>query len=155
MTKVRIYFDDYYISDDVNLLDMQTIKRFLSSSYWANRRTSETIEKSIKNSVCYGVYHENKQIGFARIVTDHATMYWLSDVFIDEDYRGQGIGKKLIEIITTMSEWKDLMGVLGTKDAHELYTQYDFESDTERMMRRMPDSVRNKSNRGAKTHDQP
>lgn len=141
---MRIEFDKYYISDDPTLLHIETIKGFLARSYWGNRRSLEKIEKSIKNSICYGVYHESKQIGFARIVTDFATMYWLCDVFIDEEYRGKGIGRKLVESITLMKEWKDLLGILGTQDAHELYKQYDFELDTERMMRRMPDYVRNK-----------
>ena len=74
-------------------------------------------------------------------------MYYLCDVFIDEDYRGMGIGKKLVESLTTSDEYKDLMGLLGTKDAHELYKQYDFEQETERFMRRVPDYIRNmKSN---------
>ncbi|MNW04472.1 Acetyltransferase (GNAT) family protein [compost metagenome] len=70
-------------------------------------------------------------------------MFYLCDVFIDEDYRGMGIGKKLVETLTTSDEYKDLIGLLGTKDAHELYKQYGFESDMERFMRRVPDYVRN------------
>jgi len=133
----------YLISDDESLLNLETIKQFLARSYWANRRTNERIEKSIQNSLCYGVYQDGKQIGFARVVTDHATMYWLCDVYIDENYRGQGLGKKLVENITKSEKLKDLMGILGTKDAHQLYEQCGFEADKERMMRRMPDYVRN------------
>jgi GNAT superfamily N-acetyltransferase len=140
---MNIETNDYLISDDKNLLNHETIKGFLARSYWANRRTNERIEKSIQNSICYGVYQEGKQIGFARVVTDRATMYWLCDVYIDEDYRGQSIGKKLVESITKSEELKDLMGILGTQDAHHLYEQYGFEADKERMMRRMPDYVRN------------
>jgi len=69
-------------------------------------------------------------------------MYWLCDVFIDEEYRGKGIGKKLIESITNSEELKNLLGVLGTQDAHGLYKLYNFEDDKERMMRRMPDYIR-------------
>jgi GNAT superfamily N-acetyltransferase len=72
-------------------------------------------------------------------------MYWLCDVFIDEEYRGKGIGKQLVECLTTSVELKNLLGVLGTKDAHELYEQFGFASDKERMMRRMPDYIRNQS----------
>jgi GNAT superfamily N-acetyltransferase len=70
-------------------------------------------------------------------------VFYLCDVFIDEEYRGKGIGKKLIESLITSDELKDLMGLLGTQDAHELYKQYDFEPDPERFMKRKPDYIRN------------
>jgi GNAT superfamily N-acetyltransferase len=132
------------ITNDKSQLHLETVFEFLSKSYWANKRPREKIRKSIENSVCYGAYIGEKQVGFARIVTDGATMYWLCDVFIDEAYRGQSIGKKLIEAIVTSDEFKDLMGVLGTQDAHGLYEQYNFVSDPDRMMRRTPDFLRNK-----------
>jgi GNAT superfamily N-acetyltransferase len=137
-----IKFDDYHISDKKELLDINTIKGFLVRSYWASQRSEESTERSIQNSICYGVYHERRQIGYARVITDLATMYYLCDVFIDEEYRGKGIGKKLVESLITSDELKDLMGLLGTRDAHELYKQYDFESDPERLMRRRPDYIR-------------
>jgi GNAT superfamily N-acetyltransferase len=139
---MEIKFDEYFISDNKELLDIKTIKSFLARSYWANKTSEERIDKSIQNSDCYGVYHVNKQIGFARVVTDHATMFYLCDVFIDEEYRGKGIGKKLIESLITSVELKDLKGLLGTHDAHELYKQFDFESDSERYMKRLPDYIR-------------
>jgi GNAT superfamily N-acetyltransferase len=139
---MEIYFNDYVISDDKKLLDISTIKEFLAKSYWANKRAEERIERSIENSLCYGVYHGNRQIGFARVVTDHATMYWLCDVFVDEEYRGHGIGKKLVESLTASEELKNLMGLLGTRDAHELYKQYGFEEDKDRFMRRARDYIR-------------
>jgi GNAT superfamily N-acetyltransferase len=139
---MEIKYNDYLISDNKELLNIKTIKGFLARSYWANKRSEERTERSIQNSDCYGVYHESKQIGYARVVTDHATMFYLCDVFIDEDYRGKGIGKKLIECLITSDKYKDLMGLLGTQDAHELYMQYDFEADPERLMRRRPDYIR-------------
>lgn len=140
---MEITWNQFVISDNKELLDVEVIKGFLSRSYWANKRPEERTLRSIENSVCYGVYEGRKQVGYARVVTDHATMYYLCDVFIDEDYRGMGIGKKLVESVITSDDYKDLVGLLGTKDAHELYKQYDFEPDTERYMRRMPDYVRN------------
>ncbi|MFE5317266.1 GNAT family N-acetyltransferase [Paenibacillus sp. NPDC056579] len=131
------------ISDDKSLLHLDTVLGFLSRSYWASKRSKGRIMKSIDNSICYGAYIGDQQVAFARIVTDGATMYWLCDVFVDERYRGMNIGKKLIEAIVRSDELKDLMGILGTKDAHSLYEQYDFELDQERMMRRMPDFIRN------------
>lgn len=143
MLIMREEFNEYIISNDKKLLNMQTIKEFLSRSYWANKRTAERIESSIQNSICYGVYQGNKQIGFARIVTDDATMYWLADVFIDEEYRNKGIGKQFIKTIITSDRLKDLMGILATRDAHELYTKYGFIQDNERFMRRLPDYITN------------
>ncbi|MGF9695704.1 GNAT family N-acetyltransferase [Paenibacillus sp. MABNR03] len=93
-------YGEYLISDNKEMLDIPTIKGFLARSYWANKRSDETIEKSIVSSTCYGSYQADIQVGFARVVTDDATMYWLCDVFIHEEYRGQGLGKKLIEVIT-------------------------------------------------------
>jgi GNAT superfamily N-acetyltransferase len=139
---MEIKFNDYLISDNKDLLDINTIKNFLAKSYWANKRPQERTERSIQNSICYGVYHHNNQIGYARVISDQATMYYLCDVFIDEDYRGKGIGKKLIESITTSEEFKDLTGILATKDAHGLYTQYDFEQDPSSFLKRMPDYIR-------------
>src|SRR5690554_5035322 len=130
------------ISDDLNLLNYDIIYSFLSRSYWAKNRPKETVKKSMDNSVCIGVYHKNIQIGLARIVTDDVTIYWLCDVYIDENYRGKGIGKKLIESITISERFKNLMGVLGTKDAQGLYEEYQFETKPENLMLRKPDFIR-------------
>ncbi len=135
-------FDEYKISDDKSLLSIDRICEFLARSYWAKERSSETIEMTIKNSICYGIYRNGEQIGFARAVTDRATMYWLADVFIDEKYRGQGLGKKLIQCIVESEELKKLVGILGTNDAHGLYEQYGFTKDPDRFMRRIPDKER-------------
>jgi GNAT superfamily N-acetyltransferase len=129
-------FQNYTISDDKSRLNFDTICGFLAQSYWANQRDAETIRQSLEHSICYGVYHEGRQIAFARIVTDHTTVYWLCDVFIDDEYRGQGIGKKLIETITQSELLSGLMGILATKDAHGLYEQYGFEKDAARFMRK-------------------
>ncbi|GIP32149.1 GNAT family N-acetyltransferase [Paenibacillus sp. J2TS4] len=133
---MKLSFGEYMISKDKALLQLETIHRFLSSSYWANQRTMEKVEASIQNSICYGVYHHAKQIGFARVITDGATLYYLCDVIIDEDYRGQGIGKKLVEVIVHSEELRGLTGVLGTQDAHGLYEPFGFIRDQNRFMRR-------------------
>ncbi|UJF34957.1 GNAT family N-acetyltransferase [Paenibacillus hexagrammi] len=129
-------FREYVISSDKSLLQIDAIASFLRRSYWAGERALGTIEKSIENSMCFGVYHEDKQIAFARIVTDYATMYYLADVYVDEQYRGQGIGKALVQEIIHCEELQGLTGLLGTKDAHELYEQFGFERDAARFMRR-------------------
>jgi len=139
---MKVDLDEIEIHNDKTLMDFETICGYLSRSYWANQRPASKIKKSIENSVCYGAFYKGKQIGFARLVTDGATVYWLCDVFIDEAYRGYGIGKKLIGTITSSEEFKDLLGVLGTRDAHGLYEQYGFARDSERLMKRIPDFLR-------------
>ncbi|MTV49883.1 GNAT family N-acetyltransferase [Heliobacillus mobilis] len=135
---MEVKFEDYLISSDKSLLNCETIYMFLASSYWAKNRPIEAINKSIETSLCFGVYHGNRQIGFARIVSDFATMYWLADVIIDEEYRGKGIGKKLVETILTSEDLKGLNGILGTLDAHGLYEQYGFVKNADRFMVKRP-----------------
>ncbi|MNI41633.1 Acetyltransferase (GNAT) family protein [compost metagenome] len=131
---MEVKFEDYIISTDKSLLNYETIYKFLASSYWANNRPREIINKSIETSFCFGVYHTKRQIGFARIITDWATTYWIGDVMIDEEYRGKGIGKKLIETIISYEDLKNLNGILGTADAHGLYEQYGFVKNADRFM---------------------
>ncbi|QHW34947.1 GNAT family N-acetyltransferase [Paenibacillus rhizovicinus] len=138
---MEIVFDAYVISDNKDKLDHAVILDYLARSYWASNRPQERIIKSIANSDCYGVYLEGRQVGFARVVTDGATFYYLCDVFILEAYQGQGLGKKLIDAIVHAPEYEDMTGLLGTKDAHGLYKQYGFEPSEGRFMRRAPQAV--------------
>jgi len=119
--------DDVIISDDKTKLQLAVIHHFLSNSYWAKDIPLETIKRSIENSICFGVYSGNDQIGFARVVTDQSTFAYLADVFILEPYRGKGLSKKLMEQIL---KHKSLQGlrrwVLATRDAHSLYAQFGF-----------------------------
>ncbi|OME87323.1 GNAT family N-acetyltransferase [Paenibacillus sp. FSL A5-0031] len=133
---MELLYDRFVISDDKSMLKIDTICGFLARSYWANKRSLEMIEESINNSVCFGVYDGDKQVGFARVVTDFATMYYLCDVFVDEEYRGAGLGKKLVEVIT--EQFEGMMGLLGTLDGHGLYEKYGFMKNTERFMNRRP-----------------
>lgn len=125
---------DYKISTDKSLISVDKVCALLSNSYWAANRSKEKNELAIKNSVCYGVYYKQEQIGFARVVTDYCTVYWLCDVIIEESFRGKGLGKKLIECITASDEFKDKLGILGTRDAHGLYEKYGFQKYPERFM---------------------
>lgn len=119
---------EFTISTDPESLQIEAIHRFLSEeSYWARERTREQTEQAIKNSLPFGVYSGENQIGFARVVTDYATFAYLGDVYILEAYRGRGLSKWLMEVITNHP---DLQGfrrwVLATRDAHTLYEKFGF-----------------------------
>lgn len=119
----------FLISTDKSKLDISMVHNFLKSSYWAKKISKVTIETSIKNSLCFGIYENNKQVGFARVISDYATFALLRDVFILEAYRGQGLGKWLIEYILEYPELQNVQKwLLGTKDAHELYRRYGFQN---------------------------
>lgn len=119
---------DIEISTDNNRLDPDLIHRFLSEeSYWAQNRTLEQTRTAIENSICFGVYRGERQIGFARVVSDKATFAYLGDVFIIREYQGRGIGKMLMSAIIEHPELQGLRRwVLATRDAHSLYEQYGF-----------------------------
>ncbi len=119
--------DDYRISTDKAILDIEYIHSFLSTSYWAEGIPKEVVQRSIEGSLCFGVYYQQRQIGFARVITDEATFAYLCDVFIDEAHRGQGLSKWLMETIMaypTLHRLRRFM--LATKDAHSLYQQFGF-----------------------------
>jgi GNAT superfamily N-acetyltransferase len=120
--------DEFTISTDRSRLDVAAIHRFLvEDSYWARERTSEQTKTAIENSICFGLFHGDKQIGFARVVSDKATFAYLGDVFVIDEYRGQGLSKWLMQVIVDHPELQGLRRwVLATKDAHGLYEQFDF-----------------------------
>jgi GNAT superfamily N-acetyltransferase len=97
---MELSFGEYKISTDKELISVDRVAELLHQTYWAHHRSKEIIKVSIKNSLCFGVYHHEKMVGFARVVTDYATMYWLCDVVIDPEHRGKGLGKQLIEQIS-------------------------------------------------------
>jgi GNAT superfamily N-acetyltransferase len=116
------------ISTDQSRLDVTMIHAFLANqSYWVPGISRSSVEKSIKHSLCFGVYSEGLQIGFARVVTDFVRFAHLLDVFVLPQYRGHGIGKLLMENILSHPELRTIVRyTLGTQDAHGLYAQYGF-----------------------------
>ncbi len=129
---------DYRIIEGAEQIPLSEAVRLLKTTYWAGSRTEETIEKSMRNSACYGIRvdGEEKLAGFARVITDYATTWYLCDVVIDEAYRHRGLGKALVSHIT--AEFTGLRGLLLTRDAHGLYGKYGFETLEGRAMGRAP-----------------
>jgi GNAT superfamily N-acetyltransferase len=120
----------YQIKSGLANMDIAAIHHFLSKeSYWAKGIRVETVETSLKNSFCVGVFDDKIQIGFARFVTDYATFAYLADVYILKDYRGKGLSKMLMKYIMDLKWTKGLRRMLlATLDAHSLYKQFGFQS---------------------------
>jgi N-acetylglutamate synthase-like GNAT family acetyltransferase len=115
------------ISTDKEKLDPSVIHTFLTNSYWATGISLERVKKRIENAVCFGVYVEGKQIGFARVITDFDSFAYLADVFILEEFRGLGLSKSLMKTILNHPDLQGLRRwILATKDAHGLYAQFGF-----------------------------
>jgi GNAT superfamily N-acetyltransferase len=117
----------YLISTDKSRLDLTLIHNFLTTSYWAAGIPLEVVRRSIEHSLSFGLYKEDQQIGYARVITDYATFAYLGDVFILEPFRGQGLSKWLMEVIVTHPELQGFRRwILLTKDAHGLYKKVGF-----------------------------
>ena len=115
----------------------EEVRKLLSQSYWAKDRTIEVIEKSIEQSLCFAIFdvETDTMAAFARVITDYATMYYLCDVIVDEKYRGNGLGKRLVDWITYKEDkLKGQYGVLLTSDAQGLYSQFGFREYEESCM---------------------
>ena len=126
MTDITVSKDEFQISTDKTRLDIASIHEFLSTkAYWCLNIPKATLERAIQNSLCFGVYENEKQVGFARVISDYTTIAYLGDVYILEEYRGKGLSKWLIE---TIHSHEDLQGlrrwILLTADAHGLYRQF-------------------------------
>jgi GNAT superfamily N-acetyltransferase len=132
--------DQFTISTDPSRLDMNAVYDFLSRSYWAKTRPRERTNLAYANSLVLGLYEDSRLIGMARVVTDFSVVAYLCDVFIHEDFRGQGLGKWLMQ---SMFEHPDLKHIrrwlLATDDAHGLYQQFGFEQlpEVEKWMQRL------------------
>jgi len=119
----------YEISTDAARLDVDAIHAFLTQSYWSPGIPRATVARAIANSLCFGLFCEGKQVGFARVVTDKTTFAYLCDVYVLEEHRGQGLAQQLM---TRIMQHPDLQGLrrmmLATRDAHDLYAKYGFQA---------------------------
>lgn len=133
---------EFLISNDPAKLQLDAIYDLIANrSYWGKGRPREIMDRAVENSLCYGVYHHGQQVGFARVVTDYATFAWLCDVYVDETFRGHGLGKALVQAVVSHPHLKDIRRLLlATRDAHGLYAGYGgFEAlkNPERWMERL------------------
>ena len=127
---------NYRIVDNLDQMNLSDIIRLLKSTYWADKRSDEQIEKSARNSSCYGIFveGEDKLAGFARVISDYATTYYLCDVVVDEEYRNKGLGTALVSYIESLPVYAGLRGILVTRDAHSLYRKFGYEVVDGRVM---------------------
>ena len=120
---------DFEISTDPARLDIDVIHNFLVTSYWAKGRRRSVVERSIRNSLCFGVYLAGRQVAFARVVSDRAVFAYLMDVFVLPEFRGRGISKALMRSVLGHPDLQNLrVFLLATRDAHRLYAQFGFRS---------------------------
>lgn len=146
MTHQEFSRDRFILSNDRSRLSLDTVCGFLERSYWASKRPRERVVKSIENSLCYGIYSDEKQVAFARVVTDYSTYAYLCDVFVDENYRGIGLSKWMMECLMQNPDLSELRRfTLATKDAHGLYAQFGFKpitgEETRRLMTILKDGI--------------
>jgi GNAT superfamily N-acetyltransferase len=119
---------DILVTTDPARLDLATIHEFLSGSYWAKGIPREVVERSIRHSICFGAFDGGRQVGFARVISDHATFAYVADVFVVDSHRGRGIGKRIMACVTSHPELQNLrLWTLFTRDAHGLYRQHGFQ----------------------------
>lgn len=127
--QIRLIMTEITISQDKQKLDFDVIYTFLSAAYWSEGRSRSMVRTTIKNSICFGVYSGNNQIGFARVVSDESVFAYLMDVFILSDYQGKGYGTKLMAHILNDPKLKSVQNwLLATSDAHGLYEKFGFKA---------------------------
>jgi GNAT superfamily N-acetyltransferase len=135
----------FTISTDKTKIQIDVVVNYLHRSYWASETPEEQIVESIKNSLCFGLFRNEIQIGFARVITDYSRFAYLADVFILEEWRGKGLSKWLIKTIIEHPKLQTTKWMLATKDAHGLYEKFDFTllSEPDIYMTRKPREIKN------------
>jgi GNAT superfamily N-acetyltransferase len=123
----ELHHCDILVTTDPARLDIETVHGFLTRSYWAEGIPREVVERSIRHSICFGAFEGDRQVGFARVISDRATFAYVADVFVLPSHRGRSIGKRLMACITSHPELQNLrLWTLFTRDAHGLYRQHGF-----------------------------
>jgi GNAT superfamily N-acetyltransferase len=117
----------YLLTTEKARLDLEVVHIFLKTSYWAAEISADVVIRSVENSLAFGPFEGDEQVGFARVVTDYATFAYLADVFVLEPHRGRGLGKWMMEVVFSHPELQGLRRwIRATRDAHELYRKYGF-----------------------------
>jgi len=120
--------DSFWITDDGAAAPLDFVTSELNQTYWAEGRTRDTVEKSIRNSVMFSMFDGDRPVGFARIVTDYATFAWLCDVYVHPDYRGRGLGVWLMQCVMEHPCTHVRLNLLATRDAHKLYEKFGYKT---------------------------
>jgi len=134
---VEWHRDEFVISDDLNRVQVEVVADLLAKTFWGHRRPREVVEKLIQTSICFSLFHQQWQIGFSRVVTDYAVFSWLSDLVLNEGYRGRGLGGWLIGCILEHPQISGTQFVLQTTYAAGLYKKFGFQAN-EKLMTRTP-----------------
>lgn len=126
----------YEVKTGLEQMDLGKIIPWLQGTYWACTRSTETIQKSLEHSLCFGVFEKESgvQVAFARVITDYATAYYLCDVVVEERLRGQGIGSILLRAIREDERLKPMRGILATRDAQTFYRHFGYVSGGDMFM---------------------
>jgi GNAT superfamily N-acetyltransferase len=129
----------YELDDDPARIDVDAVHVFLTQSYWAEGRSRETVERLVREAQrVVGLYHEGRQVGFCRAVSDDASLTYLADVYVLEAHRGLGLGVELVREMIDNGPYARRRWLLHTRDAHELYRRFGFGPPNERLMERPP-----------------
>jgi GNAT superfamily N-acetyltransferase len=129
----------YELDDDPARVDVDAVHGFLAQSYWAEGRPRETVERLVREAQrVVGLYHEGRQVGFCRAVSDDASLTYLADVYVLEEHRGRGLGVELVHEMIENGPYAARRWLLHTRDAHELYRRFGFGTPNERLMERPP-----------------
>lgn len=118
---------DYTITTDAKRLDVPAIHAFLTRSYWSPGIPLALVQRAIDHSLCFGLFHHDEQVGFARVISDRTTFAYLADVYVLEAHRGRGLSKWLLQVVLAHADLQGLRRfLLATRDAHELYRRFGF-----------------------------
>lgn len=117
----------FTLSDDQSKIDVDRVYALLGTTYWSASRSREVVEQCIDHSLCFGLFDGERQIGFVRVISDYTTTSWVSDMVVDGDYRGQGLGRWMMQCVMDHPRLQDTQFVLQTRDAHAFYARLGFE----------------------------
>lgn len=133
---------DFTVTNDSKRVDLDAVFSLLAQTYWANSREKDVVIRSLENSLCFSLFHKEKQIGMIRVITDCATFAYLCDVIISEEYRKNGLGGWFLSCVFKHPDLQNLRRwILATRDAHGFYKKFGFNSlnTPERFMERFKD----------------